>query len=246
MRYTKNTSGQAVNLTSGNIKKQLLLFSIPIFLGTLLQQLYNVIDAVVAGQLVNADALLAIGVSVPIYLLFTSVILGFAIGITILLSQLFGAKQTSEIKRLLATMCIFLLIFGLAMAFGGAALAKTLLRMTKTPNGFLELASSYLRMLFWGIPFSILYNLLGAIMRSFGETKSPLYALVISSVINLLLNVLFVSNGGGIVGIAAATIIAQAISGVYLLVRLRKNFPMAMLQKEDWVFDKGLFALVLY
>ena len=245
MSQTKNAAGQTMSLTSGNIKKQLLLFSIPIFLGTLLQQLYNVIDAVVAGRLVNADALSAIGVSVPIYLLFVSVILGFAIGITILLSQLFGAKQTSEIKKLLATMSIFLLILGLAMAFGGAVLAKTLLRMTKTPDGLLELASSYLRMLFWGIPFSILYNLLGAIMRSFGETKSPLYALIVSSVINLLLNVLFVSNGGGIVGIAAATIIAQAISGVYLFVRLRQSFPMTILQKEDWVFDKGLFALAL-
>lgn len=245
MSQTKNTAGQTMSLTSGNIKKQLLLFSIPIFLGTLLQQLYNVIDAVVAGRLVNTDALSAIGVSVPIYLLFVSVIFGFAIGITILLSQLFGAKQTSEIKKLLATMSIFLLILGLAMAFGGAVLAKTLLRMTKTPDGLFELASSYLRMLFLGIPFSILYNLLGAIMRSFGETKSPLYALILSSVINLLLNVLFVSNGGGIVGIAVATIIAQAISGVYLFIRLRQNFPTTILQKEDWVFDKGLFALAL-
>ena len=110
MRHTKNTEGQTTALTSGNIKKQLVLFSIPIFLGTLLQQLYNVIDAVVAGRLINDDALSAIGVSVPIYLLFVAVILGFAIGITILLAQLFGAKQTAAIKRLIATMSIFLLI----------------------------------------------------------------------------------------------------------------------------------------
>ena len=245
MNHTKNTTGQTMALTSGNIKKQLLLFSIPIFLGTLLQQLYNVIDAVVAGRLVNDDALSAIGVSVPIYLLFVSVILGFAIGITILLAQLFGAKQTAEIKRLIATMSIFLLILGLVMAFAGAVLAKPLLRMTKTPNELLEPACTYLRMLFWGIPFSIVYNLLGAVMRSFGETKTPLYALVVSSVINLLLNVLFVKNGGGIVGIAVATIIAQAISGVYLFVQLQRKFPMTILQKEDWGFDKGLFALSL-
>ena len=148
MRHTKNTEGQTTALTSGNIKKQLVLFSIPIFLGTLLQQLYNVIDAVVAGRLINDDALSAIGVSVPIYLLFVAVILGFAIGITILLAQLFGAKQTAAIKRLIATMSIFLLISGLIMAFGGAVLAKPLLQITKTPSDLLELACAYLRMLF--------------------------------------------------------------------------------------------------
>ena len=107
MNNTKKPTGQMMNLTSGNIKKQLVLFSIPIFLGTLLQQLYNVIDAVVAGRLVNDSALSAIGVSVPIYLLFVSIILGFAIGITILLAQFFGAKQFEQIKRLIATMSIF-------------------------------------------------------------------------------------------------------------------------------------------
>lgn len=131
------------------------------------------------------------------------------------------------------------------MALGGAILAKPLLWMTKTPNELLELACSYLRMLFWGIPFSILYNLVGAVMRGFGETKIPLYALAALSIINLLLNILFVKNGGGIVGIAVATIIAQAISGIYLLVQLQRKFPMTILQKADWRFDKGLFDLSL-
>lgn len=162
------TRGQSTALTSGSIKKQLVLFSIPIFLGTLLQQLYNVIDAVVAGRLVNEDALSAIGVSVPIYLL-----------------------------------------------------------------------------VFWGIPFSMLYNLLGAVMRSFGETKMPLYALGFSSIINLVLNIVFVINGGGVIGIAASTIIAQAISGVYLLVQLRKKFPMVIPMRSEIVFDKKLLEISL-
>ena len=210
-----------------------------------MQQLYNVIDAVIAGRLVNDSALSAIGVSVPIYLLFVSIILGFAIGITILLAQFFGAKQFEQIKRLIATMSIFLLALGLVMAFGGAVLAKTLLQLTKTPNELLETACIYLRMVFLGIPFSILYNLLGAIMRSYGETKLPLYALVVSSVINLILNVIFVKNGGGVVGIAVSTIIAQAISSIYLLIQLQRKFPMTIPKKEDWGFDKGLFTLSL-
>lgn len=164
----KETRGQPTALTSGNIRKQLVLFAIPIFLGTLLQQLYNVIDAVVAGRLVNEDVLSAIGVSVPIYLL-----------------------------------------------------------------------------VFWGIPFSMLYNLLGAVMRSFGETKMPLYALGFSSIINLVLNIVFVINGGGVIGIAASTIIAQAISGVYLLVQLRKKFPMVIPMRSEIVFDKKLLEISL-
>lgn len=241
----KENKGQPMVLTSGSIKKQLVLFSIPIFLGTLLQQLYNVIDAVVAGRLVNEDALSAIGVSVPIYLLFVSVILGLAIGITILLAQFFGAKQFEQIKSLISTMSIFLLVLGLMMAFGGAILAKPLLQITQTPAELLEPASAYLRMVFWGIPFSMLYNMLGAVMRSFGETKMPLYALVVSSIINLVLNIVFVINGGGVIGIAASTIIAQAISGVYLLVQLRKKFPMAVPKRSEIVFDKKLLGISL-
>ena len=245
MSNTKHLTGQIMELTSGNIKKNLVLFSIPVFLGTLLQQLYNVIDAVVAGRLVSDRALSAIGVSVPIYLLFVSVILGFAIGITILLAQYFGARQFDQIKRLIATMSIFLLTLGFVMALGGAVFAKPLLQITKTPNELLELAGIYLRMVFLGIPFSILYNLLGAIMRSYGETKLPLYALIVSSVINLILNIIFVKNGGGIVGIAVSTIIAQAVSSIYLLLQLQRKFPMTIPKKEDWGFDKGLFMLSL-
>lgn len=241
----KETRGQPMTLTSGSIKKQLVSFSIPIFLGTLLQQLYNVIDAVVAGRFVSEDALSAIGVSVPIYLLFVSVILGLAIGITILLAQFFGAKQFGQIKSLISTMSIFLLVLGLVMAFGGAILAKPLLQITQTPVELLELASVYLRMVFLGIPFSILYNLLGAVMRSFGETKMPLYALIVSSIINLVLNIIFVRNGGGVIGIAASTIIAQAISGVYLLIQLRKKFPMAIPVKSEFAFNKELLMLSL-
>ena len=192
----KENRGQSTALTSGSIKKQLVLFSIPIFLGTLLQQLYNVIDTVVAGRLVNEDALSAIGVSVPIYLLFVSVILGLAIGITILLAQFFGAKQFGQIRSLISTMVIFLLVLGLVMAFIGAIFAKPLLQVTQTPAELLESATAYLRMVFLGIPFSMLYNMLGAVMRSFGETKMPLYALVVSSIINLVLNIVFVINGG--------------------------------------------------
>ena len=239
----KETRGQPTTLTSGSIKKQLVLFSIPIFLGTLLQQLYNVIDAVVAGRFVSEDALSAIGVSVPIYLLFVSVILGLAIGITILLAQFFGEKQFEQIKSLISTMSIFLLVLGLVMAFGGAILAKPLLQITQTPDELLGLASVYLRMVFLGIPFSILYNLLGAVMRSFGETKMPLYALIVSSIINLVLNIIFVRNGGGVIGIAASTIISQAISGVYLLIQLRKKFPMATPMKSEFTFNKELLKL---
>lgn len=241
----KRNSGQTMALTSGNIKKQLVLFSIPIFLGTLLQQLYNVIDAVVAGRLVSEDALSAIGVSVPIYLLFVSVILGLAIGITILLAQFFGAKQFEQIKSLISTMSIFLLILGALMAVGGAIFTKPLLQITQTPVELLDIATAYLRTVFLGIPFSILYNLLGAIMRSFGETKMPLYALVVSSIINLVLNIIFVINGGGVIGIAVSTIIAQAISSIYLLIQLRKKFPMAIPTKREFIFNRSLFTLSL-
>lgn len=153
----KENRGQPTALTSGSIKKQLVLFSIPIFLGTLLQQPYNVIDAVVAGRFVNEDALSAIGVSVPTYLLFVSVILGLAIGITILFAQFFGAKQFGQIKSLISTMSMFLLALGMAMAFIRAILAKPLLQVTQAPVELLEPASTYLRMVFLGNTCQIVY-----------------------------------------------------------------------------------------
>ena len=119
-----------------------------------------------------------------------------SIGITILLAQFFGAKQFGQIRSLISTMSIFLLVLGLVMAFIGAIFAKPLLQVTQTPAELLESATAYLRMVFLGIPFSMLYNMLGAVMRSFGETKMPLYALVVSSIINLVLNIVFVINGG--------------------------------------------------
>lgn len=124
-------------------------------------------------------------------------------------------------------------------------LAKPLLQITQIPAELLEPASAYLRMVFLGIPFSMLYNMLGAVMRSFGETKMPLYALVVSFIINLVLNIVFVINGGGVIGIAVSTIIAQAISGVYLLVQLRKKFPMAVPKRSEFVFDKKLLGISL-
>jgi len=203
----KNTS-----LVTGNIKKQLLLFSIPIFMSTLLQQLYNIIDAIVAGRLLTDNSISAIGVAVPIYLLFVSVILGLAIGVSILLAQFYGAKKYDEIKALTSIVAIFMAVLGVTMAIGGLIVAKPILTLIQTPAEILGDATIYLQLLFLGIPFSIFYNLLDAIMRIFGETKLPLYALILSSIINLILNIVLVLFGIGIAGIAIATILAQAVS----------------------------------
>lgn len=236
----KNTS-----LVTGNIKKQLLLFSIPIFMSTLLQQLYNIIDAIVAGRLLTDNSISAIGVAVPIYLLFVSVILGLAIGVSILLAQFYGAKKYDEIKALTSTVAIFMAVLGVTMAIGGLIIAKPILTLIQTPAEILGDATIYLQLLFLGIPFSIFYNLLGAIMRSFGETKLPLYALILSSIINLILNIVLVLFGIGIAGIAIATILAQAVSGAMLFVQAKKRFPAAIPAKTEIHFNRPLFALTL-
>lgn len=232
-------------LTTGNLQKQLILFALPILLGSLLQQLYNVIDAVVAGRLIDSNALSAIGVAIPIYLLLISIIMGIAMGVMILLSQLYGAKQEDQIKRLFSTMLIFLLFLVVFIGVFGAMIAKPLLNLIKAPNEIMNQGTIYLQILFLGLPFSMLYNLVGAAMRSLGDSKEPLYALLVSSVINLLLNLVFVSSGIGIAGIALATILAQAISGIYLWRRMRKKFPILALKKQDYVFDRHLFMTTL-
>lgn len=237
------TSGST--LTSGNLQKQLILFAFPILLGSLLQQLYNVIDAVVAGRLIDSGALSAIGAAIPIYLLLISVIMGIAMGVMILLSQLYGANQEDQIKRLFSTMLIFFLFLVVFVGVSGAILARPMLKLIKAPNEILNQGTIYLQILFLGVPFTMLYNLAGAAMRSLGDSKEPLYALLISSVINLVLNLILVSAGIGIAGIAWATIFAQAVSGIYLWKRMRKKFPILALRKQDYVFDRHIFMTTL-
>ncbi len=232
-------------LTTGNIQKQLILFALPIFLGSLFQQFYNVIDAVVAGRLIDSNALSAIGVAIPIYLLLISVIMGIAMGVMILLSQLYGANQEEQLRRLFSTMLIFLLFLVLLVGVAGAVFARPMLKLIKAPNEILAQGTIYLQILFLGVPFTMLYNLVGAAMRSLGDSKEPLYALLISSALNLVLNLMFVSVGLGIAGIALATIFSQALSGIYLWKRMRKRFPILALRKRDYVFDRHLFMITL-
>lgn len=150
-----NQIEKTTSLVTGNIKKQLLLFSIPIFMSTLLQQLYNIIDAIVAGRLLTDNSISAIGVAIPIYLLFVSVILGLAIGVSILFAQFYGAKKYNEIKALTSTVAIFMAVFGVTMAIGGLIIAKPILALIQTPAEILGDATIYLQLLFLGIPFSI-------------------------------------------------------------------------------------------
>lgn len=250
MNYKRNNKSNPVItanniMTTGNLQKQLILFALPILLGSLLQQLYNVIDAVVAGRLIDSNALSAIGAAIPVYLLLISVIMGIAMGVMILLSQLYGANQEEQIKRLFSTMMIFLLVLVVIIGTLGAIFARPMLKLIGAPGEILHQGTVYLQILFLGVPFTMLYNLAGAAMRSLGDSKEPLYALLISSMINLVLNLIFVSSGIKIAGIALATILAQAVSGMYLWRRMRKKFPILALGKQDYVFDWHLFTATL-
>ena len=216
----------------------------PILLGSLLQQLYNVIDAVVAGRLIDSNALSAIGVAIPIYLLLISIIMGIAMGVMILLSQLYGAKQEDQIKRLFSTMLIFLLFLVVFIGVFGAMIAKPLLNLIKAPNEIMNQGTIYLQILFLGLPFSMLYNLVGAAMRSLGDSKEPLYALLVSSVINLLLNLVFVSSGIGIAGIALATIFMTTLKlCIPMIIQQASIFlSLIMIQAVINQFGKGQIA----
>ena len=132
----------------------------------------------------HTAALSAIGAAIPIYLLLISVIMGIAMGVMILLSQLYGANQEDQIKRLFSTMLIFFLFLVVFVGVSGAILARPMLELIKAPNEILNQGTNYLQILFLGVPFTMLYNLAGAAMRSLGDSKEPLYALLISSVIN--------------------------------------------------------------
>ncbi len=237
------------NMITGSPAKSLFLFALPMVAGNLFQQLYNIIDSIVVGNYIGADALGAVGASTPIVMLFVAMATGMSIGCSVLISQFLGAGKKEEMKTAIFTAFISVTVLGVLFLFCGQILTDPLLYLLKTPKDIFSDAKSYLSIYFWGMGFLFCYNGLNAVFNGLGMSYIPLVFLICSSVLNVVLDLVFVKQYPmGIEGVAWATFIAQGISALvsflWLLLTLkkmeRKEEKVEEERKKRIYFDKDM------
>ena len=211
-------------MTEGVIWKELLLFSVPLLLGNLFQQLYNAVDSVVVGNYIGAQALAAVGSSAPVINLLVSFFMGLSVGAGVIISSYFGARNMESLQDSIHTSLALTMTAGIFMTLFGIIFSPTILRWIGTPSDVMSSSVLYLRIYFGGILSVMLYNMGSGILRAVGDSKNPLYFLIVSSITNILLDLLFVIVFDmGIAGVGWATLIAQTISAVLTLLLLIKT-----------------------
>lgn len=234
------------NMTQGNPKKLIFTFAIPLMAGNIFQQLYTVVDTMVVGKFLGVGALAALGASDWLNWMMLGIIQGFAQGFAIKMAQDFGASDYKSLRRTIGNSVLLAIIFSVLLVLGGQAVAKPVLELLQTPAQILPDSLLYIRIMFLGTPIVMAYNLLACILRSLGDAKTPLYAMVIASITNIVLDVLFVFGfRWGIAGAAIATLIAQMISGVYCFYYLKK-IEIIKLGKADFKLQGELLEKLLY
>lgn len=212
------------DLTEGTPWKKILRFVTTLFLGNIIQQLYSTVDAIVAGKFIGTEALAAVGSNMPILQVSIALFFGIAMGASILISQNFGAKNSAELRHVIDTFMIFVYITSLFFTGLGLVFAKTLHLFLQTPENILKHSLSYLYILLFGMIALFGYNAVSAALRGVGDTKTPLILLIISSILNIFLDLLFVITFNmNVEGLALATIISQAVSFIFGIIYINKK-----------------------
>ncbi len=220
----KHEKAGQMDMIHGPLTRNIIAFSLPLAATSILQQLFNSADTAVVGRFDNARALAAVGTNGEIISLFVSLFTGLSIGANVLIASYIGMGKKEKINEAVHTILSIALISGFVMLLAGQFIAEPLLRMIDTPEDVMDLAVEYLKLYFLGSPFLMLYNFGAAILRAKGDTKRPLYALLLSGVVNVFLNLFFVIVCHmSVAGVALATDISTAISAVIVLVCLQKE-----------------------
>jgi len=234
------------DLTQGSETKAIVLFALPMLLGNIFQQFYNMVDSFVVGRFVGTAALAAVGTGFPIIFLMIALIMGVTMGSTVLVAQYFGAKEYAKVRAAVDTAYVFLFWAGLALSVLGVAFTEPILRLLRVPADVFPEASVYLRIIFAGMLPSFGYNAVSAILRGLGDSKTPLYLLVVSTVINIALDLSFVVLfHWGVAGVAWATVIAQTASFAGAIVVLNRRNEFLRLKLKELTFDREVFGLSL-
>lgn len=230
-----------VNLTKGNILKSLILFSIPIIIGNIFQQMYNIFDTLIVGKLLGNIVLTAVGLSYALMVLISSIIIGFTMGAGVSFSHHYGAKDNKKLKKAIFNAFIFILVVSLVLNILSYFLLDKILVWINIPSEALSMTREYLSIIFIGIFFIFLYNFVASILRSIGNTKIALYFLICSTLINIYLDYSFIKYFNmGIAGAAWATIIAQVLAslGITMYLVIKRICKLLSIWRKDRNYKK--------
>ena len=242
------TARHSLDMLHGSLIKKILLFALPIAASSILQQLFNSADTAVAGQFGNADALAAVGTNGEIVALIVGICVGIAVGANVLIAKFIGAGERHRISGAVHTAMAFSVVFGILFTILGQFTARPLLALIHTPEDIMTSATNYLKVYFLGVPFLSVYNFGSAILRSKGDSKRPLAALILSGIINVLLNLFFVVVCKlSVIGVALATDISTAVSAffvVFWLCREPDEFRLSVRKcRIEWKYLSSILRI---
>jgi putative MATE family efflux protein len=233
-------------MTTGREGKHILAFALPIMGGLVLQQLYNTVDSVVVGQKLGDIALGAVGTCSALTMFAVSFAVGLTNGSSVIFAQLFGAKQMDKFRRNLSTAFVLLAALGLLISILGFCFARPLLKALAAPDAILDMASGYFRIYCLGLVFQFVYNVAAGALRSVGDSKATLYFLCISSVVNIVLDLVFVIVfHWGVEGTAIATVIAQGVSALVSLFYMHRKYEFFRYARGEFAFDPSCCGQIL-
>lgn len=230
------------DLTVGSVGKNILRFAMPMLVGHMFQQLYTFVDQIIVGRFLGKEALAAVGASFPVIFTLIALIIGIATGGTIVISQFFGARDFTRVKRAIDTIFIVMGVFAVLMTVIGISFAEQIFRLINLPEELMPLATNYFTIYVSGLIVFFGFNGVAAILRGLGDSITPLYFLVISTLLNIGLDLLFIVKlGWGIEGAAFATLIAQGTAFIIAVFYLNRNHELIRFNFRDFAFDWEIF-----
>ena len=234
------------DMTVGSPVKLIIQFMIPMFLGNVFQQFYNIVDSIVAGQFIGVDALAAIGSTGSLMFFVTGWLNGLSSGFAIIVAQRFGARKYDEMRHYVAMSFYLMAAFALVMTAAFLALNEPILRLMNSPENVMHDVKSYMGIIYAGLIITAAYDILAAVLRALGDSRSPLYFLIISAGINVVLDIVLICVFGmGVEGCAYATVIAQGISAVCCIIYIVKKYPILHLKKENFAISLDSFRRLI-
>ena len=230
------------DLTEGKVWKVIVRFALPLLVGNLLQQFYNITDSIIVGQFLGKEALAAVSASFFIYYFIISLVIGVGSGTTVVISQLFGAKQYQKVQLAFSSFFIFMLVGGIILSIAGIIFAEPVFRLTNTPEEVIPQAVAYFRIYIGGTFLFVTFNSIISILRGVGESVRPMLFILITTVLNIAFDLLFILVfKWGIEGAARATVVSQGIGMCIALAYVNNTHPLLSIKKQHMLFDWKLF-----
>lgn len=226
-------------MTKGNPMRLILGFAVPLLFGLLFQQFYSMVDTIIVGHYLGVDALAAVGATGSVNFLIIGFCMGVCNGFAIPIAQEYGAKHEDNLRKYVANSVWMSIIFAVVITVSVVILCRPILQTMKTPVNIIDSSYSYIVIIFLGIPVTFLYNMTAAILRSLGDSKTPVVFLVMAAVLNIFLDLLcIIVFHMGVAGAAVATVVSQAVAGMCCLVYMYKKYTILKLSKEEWRFNR--------